>query len=227
MNHMKKLVMASAVAAAATVSAGANAVAVTSDITGVQMALSTTDILLPPASINFWEIGGDTVTGLTMTADFIAFTAGTYVHIDMQLTDGMRQGANGSGGTIFEGGYIYISTSTDGVTNITPFDTVDASASNIPFLAGGNGHILPAPNQTTAGLVIDDSGNGTLPGLWDLAFFSPTFNNAAGALTLFGQTAGVFFEGTVSPVPVPAAAWLFGSALLGLAGVGRRRAKAA
>jgi hypothetical protein len=27
----------------------------------------------------------------------------------------------------------------------------------------------------------------------------------------------------VNPVPVPAAAWLFGSALVGLAGVGRKR----
>jgi hypothetical protein len=44
---------------------------------------------------------------------------------------------------------------------------------------------------------------------------------------LFGNSAGLFLEGSVSAapsaVPVPAAAWLFGSALVGLAGIGRKR----
>lgn len=221
MKHMTKLALAAAVAT--TVSAGANAVAVGSTITGVQMALGTTDLLASPGSVNFLNIGGDTVTGLTMTADMTAFTAGTYVYIDMQLTDGIRQGVNGAGGTIFTGGAIYISTSTDGGVTVNPFDTVDASVTNIPFLAGVNGHIAPAPTQTTAGLVIDDAGYGTMPGLWDLVFFGSGFNNAAGALSLFGNQAGIFLEGEVYALPVPAAAWLFGSSLLGLAGIGRKR----
>jgi hypothetical protein len=33
----------------------------------------------------------------------------------------------------------------------------------------------------------------------------------------------VFLKGSVAAVPVPAAAWLFGSALVGLAGIGRKR----
>ena len=42
-----------------------------------------------------------------------------------------------------------------------------------------------------------------------------------------GATEAVAFEGSFSVVPLPAAAWLFGSALLGLAGVARgRKAKA-
>lgn len=219
-----KLALAAAVAA--TVSAGANAVAVDSNITGMQMTLGTTDLLAAPGYVTSIAIGGDTVTGLTMTGDMTAFTAGTYVYIDMQLTDGIRQGVNGAGGTIFTSGYIYISTSTDGGVTINPFDTVDASVTNLPFLAGDNGHIAPAPTQTTAGLVIDDAGYGTLPGLWDLVFFGSGFNNAAGKLALFGNASGIFLEGEVfaaSAVPVPAAAWLFGSALLGLAGVGRKR----
>jgi hypothetical protein len=40
----------------------------------------------------------------------------------------------------------------------------------------------------------------------------------------FGSTTGSFvFAGIETIVPVPAAAWLFGSALIGLAGIGRQR----
>jgi hypothetical protein len=34
----------------------------------------------------------------------------------------------------------------------------------------------------------------------------------------------VYFNGTYSPVPVPAAVWLLGSGLLGLIGIRRRNA---
>ena len=42
-----------------------------------------------------------------------------------------------------------------------------------------------------------------------------------------GVLYAVHLEGTVSQVPVPAAVWLFGSGLMGLVGVARRRKKAA
>lgn len=221
MKHMTKMALAAAVAAG--VSAGAHAVPVSGTVTALQMTLGTVDILADPNStFNPLTIGGDTVTGMTMSGYMVAYTAGTYVGITWDLTNGMRQGVNGSGGTIFEGGTIEITTSTDGV-NFVAFDTVDASQTNLPFLAGVDGHIAPMPTQTTAGFIVDDNGYGTLPGLWDLAFFGVGFNNAAGKLSLFGNASGIFMEGSIAPVPVPAAAWLFGSALVGLAGVGRRR----
>lgn len=40
------------------------------------------------------------------------------------------------------------------------------------------------------------------------------------------SSSGLVLTGTSSPVPLPAAVWLFGSGLLGLAGVARRKAKA-
>ena len=43
----------------------------------------------------------------------------------------------------------------------------------------------------------------------------------SGALTQIASGTGSF--AAVAPVPIPAAAWLFGSALVGLAGIGRRR----
>jgi hypothetical protein len=60
---------------------------------------------------------------------------------------------------------------------------------------------LKAPNQTA---FTNASGTGT----WLLT--------AAGDLTYT-------IPGSAPPVPLPAAAWLFASGLLGLAGVGRRR----
>lgn len=62
-----------------------------------------------------------------------------------------------------------------------------------------------------------------------------TIGNAAGIRRFLGgapisssfQDIGLTSTGPVSAVPVPAAAWLFGSALLGLVGAGRRKLKAA
>ncbi len=200
---MNKKLCWAGVALASASSMGAYAIPVTGTITSLQMTLSTEDLMAPAeAEFNGLTIGGDTDTGLTITGNMVAFTAGTYVGIGWNLNNGMRQGVDGAGGVIFQGGSITISTSVDGV-NFTPFDTVDVSTTNIPFLAGGNGAILPAPNQTTAGMVVNDAGYGTLPGLWDLAFFSPTFNNATGALSLFGQSAGIYMTGSISPFVAP------------------------
>ena len=41
-------------------------------------------------------------------------------------------------------------------------------------------------------------------------------------LTKDGRVTTTSYSGTISAVPVPAAAWLFGSALVGVAGIGRR-----
>jgi len=51
-------------------------------------------------------------------------------------------------------------------------------------------------------------------------FASPGFDVVTPAITV---DYALHLEGTVSAVPVPAAVWLFGSGLLGLAGVARRR----
>lgn len=50
-----------------------------------------------------------------------------------------------------------------------------------------------------------------------------SFNLGTAALTGSGSTLALSFTANGSPVPVPAAVWLLGSGLLGLAGVARRR----
>jgi hypothetical protein len=49
------------------------------------------------------------------------------------------------------------------------------------------------------------------------------FNKTQGELTIEGQQYNSSFLLTPTVVPLPAAAWLFGSGLLGLAGMARRK----
>ncbi|MFV1998506.1 MAG: VPLPA-CTERM sorting domain-containing protein, partial [Acidiferrobacterales bacterium] len=66
-------------------------------------------------------------------------------------------------------------------------------------------------------------------GVWDPV--SGLYTLSWQSLTGLGPTPGlvtfISLSGVASPVPVPAAAWLFGSGLLSLVGISRRRKKAA
>ena len=89
-----------------------------------------------------------------------------------------------------------------------------------------------APGSTfeQAGTTFDGSS-----GDINILTFSPTFNafipivlsfNGDGTGSVFADAGALGTASgplTYSPVPVPAAAWLFGSGLLGLAGIGRSR----
>jgi len=69
-------------------------------------------------------------------------------------------------------------------------------------------------------IVVDsyDAGTGAFTASWDSVVVGGAFNSSLGNW----QISGVMSTGT-SAVPVPAAVWLFGSGLVGLAGVARRR----
>lgn len=91
--------------------------------------------------------------------------------------------------------------------------------------------VLPYDGLPLGDGTIDDSGNLALINI-ALAGLPPMplagIDEAVGGVSLFGFPALMFMEGeiTLTEVPLPAAAWLFGSALLGLAGVARRRKQA-
>lgn len=89
---------------------------------------------------------------------------------------------------------------------------------------GGQAGFTPAANQIWMLATVDGNGDGIM-GIpmqagGPFAGFNAGFNANMNAIADVGDHGG-----GVNPVPVPAAAWLFGSGLLGLAGIARRKAK--
>jgi hypothetical protein len=74
------------------------------------------------------------------------------------------------------------------------------------------------------------NGVGTSAKLYSVTAVSSTSTNLVGTSVLGNVTlsaAGLVFSTATAPVPLPAAIWLLGSGLLGLFGIGRRKAIAA
>jgi hypothetical protein len=229
---MKKLLIATAVAA--TMATGAQAATlynVSSDITAVGLYLGDIDLMTAePGSFQAIQFGGTALdtddngsidsASLTLTGEH-RFVVN---QLPIRLTYSLDSGGYvpGTGVTFIGGGILIEVETTDGYI---PYGTIDAATTNLPFVANVPGHWAATyPNQTTTGLQLAP-GTTALPGLWDQIAESSSFNNGVSALFLLEQNAGMFLEGTITltPVPVPAAAWLFGSAVLGLAGASRKR----
>jgi len=146
-------------------------------------------------------------------------------------------------GTVFQGGLITIATDTGGtgpggIAGMQRYADLYASTINIPFLGCGVSPIFAIgcgeSGQGASGLTIGDlvgaeigvGATFALPGVWPgLWAGSPFFEQAVGTVQLFDSQVGIYVAGdlTLTAVPVPAAAWLFGSALVGLAGIKRRK----
>lgn len=236
---MKKLLIATAVAASMATGAQAAVYNVSSNITGLNL-YAFGDVELMSAEAPGYYTGlafGGTATDaddngtidssdLTLVGEVGFTAAGLNVRLTFDLNSGnyvVGSGVNFTGGTIT----VDVHTGEDWA----PFSVVDASETNLPFFANQPGHWSDEyPAQTTAGLLLAPGLN-LLPGLWDGVPGSAGFDNAVSALSLLGATAGMYIDGTVtlsevSEVPVPGAAWLMGSALVGLAGAARKRKNA-
>jgi len=84
-------------------------------------------------------------------------------------------------------------------------------------------------NDIFAGTGIADGVTSALAtGVWDPVSgqYSLSWQSVTGIGPKAGLVTGTTLSGVASPVPVPAAAWLFGSGLLGLIGVARRKERA-
>lgn len=116
----------------------------------------------------------------------------------------------------------------------------DGFSTDIDFRTDGLGNVGPNDVSRSAGtgdaLSFRYDPNIIWPNNGDEAYFISTFSNAVdfdltGSITISAQNdpgASVFstvLSGTAAPsiVPVPAAVWLFGSGLLGLIGLARRK----
>ena len=82
---------------------------------------------------------------------------------------------------------------------------------------GGTNFYLPPDNPATVETLVDN-GDGTFG---TVIRYIGTINDPGGSFHNFA--ANWRLEGTMTVVPVPAAVWLFGSGLLGLVGVARRK----
>jgi hypothetical protein len=230
---MKKLLIATAVAASmATGAQAATLYNVSSEVTGIGLYLADTDLMTgeAPGYFTDWGFGGTATdnddngtidsSALTLTG-IQGFTANGN---NIRLTYNLNSGSYAAGqGVTFTGGNILIEIQT--TNGWAEYGAIDASVTELPFLANEPGHWAASyPSQTTAGLLLAP-GTNALPGLWNLDPNDPSFNNGVAALTLLGQTSGMFLEGTMTlePVPIPGAAWLFGSAVIGLVGAARKR----
>lgn len=243
---MKKLLIATAIAASmATGAHAATTYAITSNITGLGLfAFGNTNLLTsePGGYYSGIVLGGTAVdvddngsidTSAVTLAGEVGFVA---AGLPIRLTFGLNSGAYTVGsGVTFSGGTVnveaYVESYTDeengyvDYTGYIPYSLINAAETPLPFLAGQPGHWVDLyPSQTSAGLLLAPGVN-VLPGLWDGVPESAGFNNAVASLVLLGTASGMFLDGTVTltEVPVPGAAWLFGSAMLGLAGASRKR----
>ncbi|MEM1152957.1 MAG: hypothetical protein AAGI44_02385 [Pseudomonadota bacterium] len=127
-------------------------------------------------------------------------------------------------GSLANAGSISIAgdTSDPGVADKFLFNVLDAG--------DGEGTVSLILNSTTAVLPIEivalSPGGGTVStttsGFIGEVFTAGTYELAIGGLGVAGPY-DYTLSGDVSPVPLPAAAWLFGSAVLGLSLVSRRR----
>ena len=135
-------------------------------------------------------------------------------------------GANSIGSFIFGSPPVYVNTFTAasstqaGVAGGGPAPSCDATGGVLTcdmssFFANWNGTDF---NQGHAGTIGTTDGMGNFTIAWTQTIVGGPFN---------GQTGSWNFAGTYTVVPVPAAAWLMGSGLLGLVGVARRRRKTA
>ena len=67
-------------------------------------------------------------------------------------------------------------------------------------------------------------GDGPFGGVYTLALFLDVDGFREGALDIYAQAYAFRYDADVVSTPIPAAAWLFGSALLGLGAIKRRKA---
>lgn len=178
--------------------------------------LNTPDIVSTDISVNYTAGSGSfTASGFALALDDDGSVpaediAGGTFNISATIDS---TGALQSGGALSIGGTVASLNFLSGTLltgNLTEFGFPDSGRNPLEFLftvTGGDAAGLYGGSGATGGIILSSISDPT--GDWD---FTADF------------TGDGFAVSDVAPIPVPAAVWLFGSGLLGLAGFGRRRA---
>jgi hypothetical protein len=145
------------------------------------------------------------------------------------FTTGTTNNVLNYGSNIGEGNFEQSSAVSAAGTIYSSLTTNTASLSSAYWAASfsqGNGSLADLTDKIGGGasssmnfLVLDTNATPTLfSGTWTLQFL-----NAAGGLATTGTAVSAVLAWSPTAVPLPAAVWLLGSGLAGLAGIGRRR----
>jgi hypothetical protein len=117
-------------------------------------------------------------------------------------------GANSTSGTFFDAAGTSTASAANGpLTSSGNFNQGTLSAASIGTATAFYNILANTNTATTGGIGGHKTATTTYAGFWDLS-----------------STGDLTYNIVTSPVPLPAAVWLLGSGLLGLIGVGRRRA---
>lgn len=219
---MKKTAIATALLLASGV---AHSAALTSlEITGGSFAMNTPGDVINPGAFANMTVGGydgSAPTALGTQADYFATSVATFdyaffgaVGVYTAPTDGVNSGFAPVSGDITNGALTLDLSSWTSFWNGTSFNTGSSSdlAPNTVCVT------VTTTNCSTAITTTYDELTGEFTASWDAVVVGGGFNGQLSQWSITGiATAGP------APVPVPAAVWLFGSGLLGLAGIARRR----
>jgi len=213
--NMKKTAIA---AALLMVSGAASAAPITQlTITGGDFAMAGAGGTINPAAFADMTVGGYDGSAPLATgteADYAPVSIATFafgffgpVSIYTAETDGLNSGFAAPTGDITGNNLTLDLSSWTAYWNGTSFNQ-GSSSDLVPNT------VCVGPACSTAIATTYDSVTGDFTATWDAVVVGGAFN---------GQLASWSITGTASAVPVPAAVWLFGTGLLGLAGIARRR----
>lgn len=233
---MKKL---SLVAAIATAAVASNAFAAPYTTTGTAGAINV-DAFITPSLTYIAPSANPPISGdwdFTFNGGTVDFTGNVYLGDFTQFTD-VQSGLGNMTGTLVNYGVNHAVSGTanwDAGTNTLTYSVLGASGSGV-----ASDYTASAPATCTGtGSIFGNTVCGTAAGVdpdWEgleLTFvFAPDLSSFTGSIVgtsisgsgLAAETTEFNYSVSgVSAVPVPAAAWLFGSALLGLGGIARRK----
>jgi len=155
------------------------------------------------------------ISGLLGTYDDV--TGAFYAELDVIPVVGVVPTSFTLDGTLFFDGAGLLDDNYSLAIDFTPNAISPLSDGNIGFLPG---YVCCGSTDNDPNSFLADSNGDLIMSLWGANFFSSLpFAGVYDNKTNLGMDLRIKLE----PVPVPAAVWLFGSGLLGLVGVARRR----
>lgn len=188
---------------------------------------NNTEDLSSQLSITLWDATeANAVFNKSLSASQVLFT----VHNDVGIAGNIAE-------VYFDDGLLGPSTVFNSLGGFTDFDGGGASPGNlpegntaaIPFVATQNFSADVNPGNPSKGVNTSDDILGIMLGLGSFSDFDAVAAAVTAGELRFGlhlRTIGQAGDSdsyiNTSPVPIPAAAWLFGSALIGLVGIRRK-----